>query len=353
MRILFAIGLGILPEQRINRWKMVSTLYGNLGKALNQLGHQTYFLVHPEAHNEDLPSASTWLMEDHSLVETVIERFQPDFCFCWNGSSPGDIVTASIMEEHGVKMVYSEQGWFPQKDTLYFDFKGCNGKCSTINKVLPVLNDGQRRQLIKARANYISEYIKSDHWDLENYAPIEPDLSKPIFVPLQDERDLNIIQDSPFKTMHAFVSHLAQSYPKQQLIIRPHPKYASPKLPEKANITLDNPKQPMFDTLSQCGLVMGINSTTLLESALLGYKVVSFGTSLATGTGLFSDSRDIDNPIKLKGLKHNVAKTESILYHLLCGKQFLREDLSNPNAVMKSLFFKELVKRMSWNVLNP
>ena len=65
MRVLFAIGAGILPEQRIKRWQMVSQLYAKLGKAFQKLGHQIYYYVHPDAYHEDVPTALTWLCEGH------------------------------------------------------------------------------------------------------------------------------------------------------------------------------------------------------------------------------------------------------------------------------------------------
>jgi hypothetical protein len=352
MRILFTSGVGILPEQRIKRWQMVTRLYGDLGRAFSAMGHQVFYAIHPDALTDDIPSASVWLMEDHKMLKSLVERFEPDYCFCWNGSSPADVVTASIVEGLGAKMVFSEQGWFPQKDSLYFDFNGCNGKCSTIAKTFPELSARQHEQLDSARASYIKSYVKLDHWCVEKYAQIPVDLAKPIFVPLQDERDLNIVQDSPFKTMFEFVTHLSKRYPKQRFIVRPHPKYPSPKLPIADNVIIDDPKRPMFDTLNECGLVIGINSTTLLESALLGYQVVSFGRSLATRTGLFVDVNSPDDKLELSSIVQNDVVAPAVLYHLLCVKQFLRDDLDKPGKIMRSNIFKEMLKQQNWNALN-
>ena len=352
MRILFVIGAGILPEQRIHRWQMVSQLYAKLGKSFIQLGHQVYYLVHPEAYHEDVPPHLTWQSPDHTHLPHILEQFKPNFVFCWNGSSAGDVTTATIAQAHGAKMVFSEQGWFPQKTTLYFDFAGCNGKCGTRHKKLPPLKPEHHLAFIESRRQYIEEIGETKRFPTAKFTINPPDLSKPVFVPLQDERDLNIIQDSPFKTMNDFVGHIAAKWPQHSFIVRPHPKYPTPALDAYPNVRMDNPKRPMFESLAACGVVVGINSTTLLESALLGYTVISFGESLATGTGLFYDARP-ETPVNdLKDIRIDTGEAASVLFHLL-RKQMLRDSLDKPQHIMRSSMFQELYKYMNWNLLQP
>lgn len=256
MRILFVIGAGILPEQRIKRWQMVSQLYAKLGRSFQKLGHQIYYYVHPEAYHEDVPPALTWLGEDHLHLPNVLENFRPDFVFCWNGSSPGDVATATIAQAHGAKLVYSEQGWFPQAPTLYFDFSGCNGKCGTKNKSYAPLSPAEQKRFIEQRKAYITQIGEAARFDAGKFEIRPPDKSRPIFVPLQDERDLNIVQDSPFKTMDEFVGFQSRTYPSNQYVVRPHPKYPNPALGQYGNVRLDNPKRPMFESLAACGMVV-------------------------------------------------------------------------------------------------
>lgn len=350
MRILFVIGAGILPEQRIKRWQMVSQLYARLGQSFMRLGHQVYFYVHPDAYHEDVPAALTWQCADHEHLPHVLENFQPEFVFCWNGSSAGDITTGTIAQAHGAKMVFSEQGWFPQAPTLYFDLSGCNGKCGTRNRRYAALNDNEHKRFIARRKAYINEVGQADRFDAQTFTVRPPDLSKPVFVPLQDERDLNIVQDSPYKTMNEFVGFLSRSYPARQFVVRPHPKYPDPQLDDYANVQLDNPKRPMFESLASCGMVFGINSTTLLESALLGFTVVSVGESLATGTGLFVDIRPgRDAPPALETLQVDDAAAAATLHHLLCVKQMQRDALEDPVILMQSNLFRDLTQNLNWN----
>ncbi len=348
MRILFTVGIGILPEQRIKRWQMVSDLYSKLARSFISLGHQVYFYVHPEAYTESIPPHLCWQSEDHSHLDIVMENFTPDFVFCWNGSSNGDIATATIAQAYGAKSVFSEQGWFPQKDTLYFDFSGCNGKCSTRYRPIKLLNDNQEKAFLKRRKEFIQSIRQEEAFDTERFSLLAVDTDKPIFVPLQDERDLNIVQDSPFKTMDELVGFLTSSFPDNHFIVRPHPKYPNPRLSDYRNITIGNPKTPMFKSLSQCGLVIGINSTTLLESALLGFPVVSLGESLATGTGLFYDMRPSDVIDDLSNIRIDRLLVMSELYHLLCVKQILRMQLDNPIAILNSGFFREMKENLNW-----
>ncbi len=349
MRILFVIGVGILPEQRIKRWQMAAQLYAKLGKAFQRLGHQVYYYVHPEAYHEDVPPSLSWQCEDHYHLPTILEKFEPDYVFCWNGSSAGDLTTSAIAHARGAKMVYSEQGWFPQATTLYFDMAGCNGKCGTKNRHYPKISPEEARRFLERRKMYIESIGQSNRYPVDAFRIMPPDLSKPVFLPLQDERDLNIVQDSPFRTMDEFVEVVSHRWPNLHFIVRPHPKYPNPKLRKYSNITLDNPKKPMFDTLAECGLVIGINSTTLLESALLGYTVLSFGESLATGTGLLVDVRPDLMPENLSDIRINYDEAESTLNHLLVVKQMFRDQLDNPLVLMQSSMFRDLSQHLNWN----
>lgn len=349
MKILFAIGVGILPEQRVNRWQMVSTLYAQLGQSFKQLGHQIYYYVHPEALVNEIPKDHMIVAEDHVHFAYVLQKFKPDFTFCWNGSSFGDTVTTTHACQSNSKMIYSEQGWFPQKTSIYFDFQGCNAKSSIANVKRQKLNDSQYLELIAKRNDYINEVGWPGGIEKDTFTHKVVDSNKPIFVPLQDERDLNIVQDSPFKSMNSFVSFLSKVYPNAEFRVRPHPKYPKPYLAEYENVTLDNPKKPMFESLAECGLVIGINSTTLQESALLGYPVISFGKSLATGTGLFVDASERNFPRILSEVSVNKDEVEAILFELLCRRQFLRQNLGNANKVANSWLYREMIVLSNWN----
>ncbi|MTH62038.1 hypothetical protein [Paracoccus litorisediminis] len=340
MRLLFVSGAGILPEQRVARWQMVSQLYASLGRAMQALGHQVYFYVHPEAMHEDLPKAATWCQPDHGHFGYVLESFAPDFVFCWNGWSPGDRITTAMAASANAKMIFSEQGWFPQKSKLYFDMTGTNARCGTRFSQFSKLDTAAREKFLIARAGYIQESQIGHLFDDATFRIQPPDMSLPVFVPLQDERDLNIVQDSPFRTMDEFVGYLAQKLPGMTLRVRPHPKYPDPKLTPRPGVVVDNPQKPMFQSLSECGLVMGINSTTLLESALLGKTVISFGESLATGTGLLCDLRPGED-INLSSLAIDIQTAEAVLAVLL-EKQMPRTDLSNPVKVMQSALFRDM-----------
>jgi hypothetical protein len=342
MRVLFVSGAGILPDQRIHRWRMVSQLYGELGKSFRAMGHHTYYYVHPEAWDDTLPPALTWLHPDHEHFGFVLEKFSPDFVFCWNGSSPGDLITATMAGAYNAKMVFSEQGWFPQSTTLYFDMTGTNARCSIRYGTFPAVDDKTRTRFVASRRAYMEAMGVTSLFDVDSFRILPPDLAKPAFVPLQDERDLNIKQDAPFRTMDEFLGYLVKKWPGVQLRVRPHPKYPNPKLSDYPSVTMDNPKKPMFQSLSECGVVIGINSTTLLESALLGKTVVSFGESLATGTGLLHDARPGDE-VDLSSIVIDNDRAERTLNRLLA-KQLPRDKLGAPGDVLKSDLFNEMRK---------
>jgi hypothetical protein len=355
MKILFSVGVGIFPEQRVDRWKMVARLFLELSKSFQTLGHQVFFVCHPEALIEELPAHLVWVGADHQHLDLLVERFGPDFVFTWNGSSPGDRVTATLATAMGAKMVFAEQGWMPQKDTLYFDFAGCNGSCSTQNRLwLAPAEAAKQAKFAEARRSFIAMTGFPNPIDPTQFEIRPFDLSRPIFVPLQDERDLNILLDSPFKTMQAFLQFLHDKLPDATFVVRPHPKYPNPRLETLTNVKLANPKKSMFEQLAGCGGVIGINSTTLIESAMLGYSVVSVGRSLATGTGLFMDWLPDDelSSMTLTSRHIDTAAAEGMLYHLLCEKQFLRKDLGDASKIMRASFFKDMVRMMAWNPIS-
>ena len=355
MRILFTIGLGIYPEQRVARWKMVSRLFLNLSQAFEALGHQVFFMSHPEALIPELPAHLVWVGADHEHLDLLSESFRPDFVFTWNGSSPGDRVTATLASAMGAKMVFAEQGWMPQKDTIYFDMKGTNASCSIRNSRFPApTQPADQARFHEARRNFVEMTRFSGPVDL-NRLEIRPfDLSKPIFVPLQDERDLNILLDSPFKSMQALLQFLTARLPAAKFLVRPHPKYPNPQFDTFGNVEVADPGKSMFDQLADCGGVIGINSTTLIESAMLGYSVVSLGGSLATGTGLFLDwsPGDALDGETLRGRRIDREAAEGVLYHLLCVKQMLREDLGDASKIMRAAFFRDMVRMMEWNPIS-
>jgi|GEM_PF-2654478 len=167
---------------------------------------------------------------------------------------------------------------------------------------------------------------------------LQPDLSKPIFVPLQDEGDTNITKFSPFKKMDDFVGYLSKNYPKQQFIVRPHPLFKDVYIGKYNNVEIDPPSNNYLETLNQCGLVMGINSTTLLESALYNKPVIAFGQSIGTGTGVFYDA-DKSAPPKLKKVKINNKHACAFLYFLLAKVQMKQNKLGDYNYIMKSRLF--------------
>jgi predicted glycosyltransferase len=94
---------------------------------------------------------------------------------------------------------------------------------------------------------------------------------------------------------------------------------------------------------------MGLNSTVLLEAALLGFPVVSFAESLGTGTGVFVDKRvhEQKSALRLENIQISSERAEALLAHLF-DKQMNRADLTNPVAVMRSHFFAELRRSAEW-----
>jgi len=182
MRILFHVGVGNLD--RPYRWQFINMLFSNLARTLEKLGHECLLWNHSEAKNPLIYKNNFNSILVNGVQLSEAKKFNPEWVFTWNGGSEGD---REIIKEFGEeKMVFAELGFFDHYKTLFFDFKGVNGNSENLTCDLSPFNEECFNEIKKT-------YIKPPLYN-----------GRFIFIPLQDEKDTNITQNSPFKRWMSF-----------------------------------------------------------------------------------------------------------------------------------------------------
>lgn len=232
----------------------------------------------------------------------------PDKVIIWNGlaSHHSDFIETINHLKWQHLLCHMEAAWLPQKDYVYCDRKGINGNSSIATQKLSSLAPQQEDQLASALQQ------------LRNHKnPIKR--KKTILVPLQLEHDTSIIHFSPFKTMQEFVTILEQWIPDDYTVtVRPHPKNTQntpPRLTRK-NFQL-NAEQNLYDALASSEIVIGINSTTILEAMVFECTVLTFGKGVFSClNGIMADTtKNFSTQVK------NRPSYSPLLYDLLFNRQ--------------------------------
>lgn len=330
--------LAIAVQDRPARWGSVSGNYVLLARTLEKLGHRVTFALHPAIRQRKTFSRFNCVaVASHAELSALLGKGSFSHAFIWGGRLPEDRITRTCLEQHDIKVVFSELGWFPQAGTLYFDAEGTNAEVSFNCRQYPALQPAARRAFSRQRRNFYRRKVGLGWFTSPPAFAIQPaDLSKPILVPLQDEGDTNITQASPFKRMADFVDYLAQSYPDCRFVVRPHPSAPVENLPQHANVSYQNSTVDVYRNMQEYGLVMGINSTLLLEAAMMNMPVVAFGQGIGTGTGVFHQVLALNPPASLTALELRSVLAEGYLAFLIGQRQIFKKDLASTRYVRNS-----------------
>lgn len=233
-----------------------------------------------------------------------------------------------LLESVGAKVIVSELGWFPQAGTVYFDAQGTNAEVSFNKRLYAECTPVARKAFNRQRKAFYQRKAGLSWWaSPPAFGVRPPDLSKPILVPLQDETDTNITLASPFRRMADFVDCLARQYPRCQFVVRPHPSAPVANLPKHDNVAYQHRDVDVYRSMNDYGLVMGINSTLLLESAMMNMPVVAFGEGIGTDTGVFYQADPEALPADLSMLRIDSRRAEAYLAFLIGQRQLFKRDL--------------------------
>lgn len=234
-----------------------------------------------------------------SHYKYILESFKPDEIIIWNGLMDYQQGFIQLAKKYNPqqKFKFLEAGWFPQKGHYYHDSKGVNAASSIAEQPPKKLSQKETNDIERWKNSYRKRHGNYNICDKGYY-----------FIPLQLESDTNITLFSPFQTMENFLKWiLKNSDSKIPLIVRPHPLDHIKKIHLKKlspRITIDS-STPLQKLIAESKIVIGINSTVLLESLIYDKPTV------ALGRGIFQSSE----AIHLQDVKQPIPK-ELDFYHV-------------------------------------
>ena len=333
---IFTLAVGV--QDRPERWGSVSGYYLNLARSLQRLGHRVTFALNPQIRSRKAFVAHECrLVADHAALDELLSGERFTHAFIWGGRLDADRETRARLEARGLRVLFSELGWFPQAGTVYFDTSGTNAEVSFSGRHYDDCLPAARKEFNKRRREFYRKKAGLGFFaSPPPFAIKAPDLDKPILVPLQDESDTNITLASPFRRMAEFVDCLAQAYPAYSFVVRPHPSAPVANLPRHANVSYQESSVDVHRAMDDFGLVIGINSTLLLEAAMMNMPVVAFGKGIGTGTGVFHELEVDALPDGLEQVCIDSNKAEAYLAFLIGQRQLFKPDLRSARQVRKS-----------------
>jgi len=253
---------------------------------------------------------------DARALAADLDAIRPQLIILWSGASQIDIEVCRLAAERNTPVRFVELGWFPQSQTVYFDYEGTNAR-SSIRKL-----DLTERRVDDRLDGWLHAYRS------ERAAP-RPDIdSDYIFVPLQDIRDVNISLASPYQSMDAFVTALAARFPQRHFVVRPHPHFSDVWLTPQSNVSVRRDLS-IHPWLQHATAVVGINSTALLEALCADKSTHSVGVSISTGRDVMYEFDGVDSmTIHDEIDEARAERTRRFLSELIFTRQTQKADLA-------------------------
>lgn len=177
----------------------------------------------------------------------------------WNGLQGGSCIIARACRRRAIPHAFFEWGLAPQGSTFSMDLTGFCGD-SFLNGPLGWVTNADLRAMRERRDALQRQYPLED----EGF----------VLVPLQIHNDTQIIYNSPYQNMDQMLAHVRRSFPGMRIVVRPHPKSANKRVPDGFETGSGG---SFYDWARRASAVVGITSTCLWESALLGKPVFALG----------------------------------------------------------------------------
>lgn len=213
-----------------------------------------------------------WLISTERLIANI-KNFNPDVLLFFNGNHPMYQKQLNLIKETIDKpIIFSELGWMPQLNNIFFDSKGVAGR-SALSKMS--FSDFTKSSLPRN----IHRKLKGDY----------------ILVLTQLENDTNMIIDSPrFKKVTNFVRYVISQKPDKRFIVKCHPLDKSWQSlkdefeSDNVQVTQDGNLSELFS--SACA-VCSINSSALIEALKYDVNIYQFGNGLLNNKDVVIDCR--------------------------------------------------------------
>lgn len=172
----------------------------------------------------------------------------------WNGWQAHGPLVRRICEQRDIPILYIEWGLLPQKLTFSVDPMGFAGE-SILKHDTRWVTEIEMKNLIRKRIG------------LQRAYPLQP-VKNRLLVLGQVCSDSQILHHTPYNNMTEFVRSVEDRYVGYDVLVRPHPK-SSERIRTRRAILCD-PTEPLLLQASKAEKVIGLNSTALFETAILG-----------------------------------------------------------------------------------
>lgn len=267
----FLLSTAINNSAQANQYKSILTLFKTLSKSLNELGHNTFIIADRELEHSDdeIENMSFFDYVNEETFSAFLKEydFNPDYCFIWNGNVDTDIEFIKLMEKFSIKPIFGELGFFEHYNkTCYFDINGVNCKISDLTKDYNKISNFSRKEFEMFKEKMVKPRLHKGNY---------------IFIPLQSESDTQIKTYSPFKTMDEFLGYvdLLLKNDDRPILIKQHPMSESEiTMRDKFQLVDDD----IYHYIPYADLVIGINSTVLVETLLFHSRILSVGLGVSS-----------------------------------------------------------------------
>lgn len=225
---------------------------------------------------------------------------------------------------------YAEHGWFTQRHGWFLDKRGT---CASSTLPFSITPDSPLDE------HRVASFFDPLHREMgiKDAATVTGGLKDYVFVPLQIKLDSHIQHYSvtPQRTIMPcmwMLGVVCEAFPNHTIIVRPHPKairgfnqfLKAKRFSEAVAKHKGLQRQAdgtSYQWASRADIVVGFNSTVLLEALSLGKRVATFGDGVFSGNGVTFDVRG--QPAKLAQVQDWSPDTKRVrqFLHLLIERQ--------------------------------
>ena len=255
----------------------------------------------------------------------AIDAFKPDRLIIFNGMAKESSGATHYLKAK-YKTFFVERGWLPQAHSIYIDQQGLGGRSSLATA------DLSDTKLLSKRVEVAVNTLRDSCYDTKGH----PELGEYILVPMQLEHDTSIVLDSPyFKTMASLLAFVRKSFPTEKVIVTMHPKAPVPVALPSGFVNI--PGLKTMDLAKTARAIIGINSTSMLESLLFRKPVGFLGKSVISGTSMVAYGPELTLQFPrnlLDRFKPDIQRVDAAIYTLM-NKQFNR--INVPENIVKQV----------------
>ena len=305
--------------------------FRKIAEQLMEKGHKVRAIAVKDVPKKKTADPWDYYQADWGAFEwDYIKAYKPDRVIIFNGKFK-ELYAATSMIRMMYDTFFAEVAWFPQRDYIYIDRDIHDN--SQISAHLQFSTDRLLNQSLTDNHRKILKNLK-EKYKPNDLGKMYPD--KFILVPCQLDYDTSILYASDeFKSMKSLIGFVRNMAPKIFIVVKTHPKDTSvfdrrsdlydmgvDKITSAADITLN-------DLAAKASLIVGINSTGLMEAMIhhkhilqlgdniahneVGGCMLDYGHYLAQKLPVLSAYNDA---IKGEGVGFNVDKMDRTLLHM-------------------------------------